>query len=268
MAKVNMETIEKYQEILRKDPNHRAFALLAEAYRELGMFPQAEKGARDGIRRHPNYVSGYVVLGRILMDMENFTESLQCFLKATELDPQNILAYHLAANSYLQLDDPKSALKFYKRVLFLNPQNEKAKKAIAKLESLTADEYEDDNFSMQKLSAGGKPNPAPQNSETSLDRSLSLIEALLVRGDLEKAKQFLLPLQDKHPNHPQVLEKWALLEESERFEEEAEPLSPVASREKQILAKKTQFLENLLQGLKKVQEQRSQFSSIDPSGSL
>ncbi|MCE3010876.1 MAG: tetratricopeptide repeat protein [Proteobacteria bacterium] len=268
MAKVSMETIEKYQEILRKDPHHRAFALLAEAYRELGLFSQAEKVARDGLRRHPHYVSGFVVLGRVLMDLENFIEGLKCFLKATELDPQNILAYHLAANCYLQLDDPKSALKFFKRVLFLNPQNEKAKKAIAKLESLTADEYEDDNFSMQKLSTPLSSAPIAGTQETSLERSLSLVEALIVRGDLDKAKKFLHPLLEKYPNHPQVLEKWALLEESERFEEEAEPLSPVASREKQILAKKTQFLENLLRGLKKVQEQRSPFSSIDPSGSL
>lgn len=62
---MKLESIEKYREILRRDPNSQVFAALADAYRELGMLADAEKTARHGVERHPSYVSGLVALGRV-----------------------------------------------------------------------------------------------------------------------------------------------------------------------------------------------------------
>jgi tetratricopeptide (TPR) repeat protein len=254
MTTVSMQSIEKYQRLLEKDPNHLVFAPLAEAYRELGMLPQAEKTVKDGISRHPNYVGGYVTYGRILIDLQNPHAAQAVLKKALELDPQNILAYHLLATTALELEDSKSALNYYKKVLFLNPQNEKARKAIQKLESLTADEFDEETFQMKKLTptqaaALAEPKTSPESLESYLERQLSLVDAYLVRSDLGKAKELLTQLSKASPNHPELQTRWELLAEQEPQEEEL-PLSPDLAREKQILKRKIQALEGVLHRIK------------------
>lgn len=257
MTTVSMKSIEKYQRLLEKDPSHLVFAPLAEAYRELGMLPQAEKTVKDGIVRHPQYVGGYVTYGRILIDLQNPRGAQAVLKKALELDPQNILAYHLLATTALDLEDSKSALNYYKKVLFLNPQNEKARKAIQKLESLTADEFDEETFQMKKLApteaalpAAKKPSPGDQ--EALLERQLSLVDAYFVRSDLAKAKELLAQLSKSSPNHPEIKNRWDLLAEQEPQEEEL-PLSPDLVREKQILKRKIQALESVLHRIKTLQ---------------
>lgn len=261
--KVSSATVENYQKILSQDPQSKVFAPLAEAYREMGLFDQAEKIARNGVQRHPQYVSGYVALGRILIEQQRFVEALEALTRASSLDPQNLLAMHLLGTAHLQLQQPKEALRAFKKVLFLNPQSEKAKKAVEKLEPLTADEFEDDVFQMRKLpaadtSAKGALNPSAtaqfqaNDASQGLDRTLSLIDALIVRNDLERAKDLVEKSLAAHPEHKGLLSRYEMLTESS-YEEDAEDISPLPAREKMIFDRKVATLEKLLRRIKKVQ---------------
>jgi len=254
MSKNLSKIIEDYRGLLQRDPNSKAFAPLAEALRENGDFQQAEIVAANGIRRHPEYVGGYVALGRILMEQARYADAGPILNKATNLDPQNLLALQLTGTLHLQNQQPKEALKAFKRILFLNPQSEKARNAVQKLESLSADEYEEDIFKYQKLSPSSHFAPASQSVSTQeLERKLSLVDALIVRNDLEKARDHLLELNSRLPNNKEIAKRFALLEESFP-EEEAMPLHPVASREKMVLEKKRKILENLLRRIKSYTE--------------
>lgn len=153
MPKIEANAIEKYQTILQKDPNSQVFAPLAEAYREMGLFKEAEQIAKNGVKRHPAFAAGFVVYARVLKDLNRLEECLKYAQKAVELSPDNIIAHHLQAEVCLLSKRPKEALKAFKMVLFLNPHSERARKAVAKLESLTADEYEDEVFEMSKIGA-------------------------------------------------------------------------------------------------------------------
>jgi tetratricopeptide (TPR) repeat protein len=251
MSKNLLKIIEDYRRLLQKDPNSKAFAPLAEALRENAEFQQAEIVAANGIRRHPDYVGGYVALGRILIEQSRFAEAGPILSKAVELDPQNLLALQLIGTLHLQMQQPKDALKAFKRILFLNPQSEKARNAVQKLESLSADEYEEDIFQYKKINATtqiNKPAVAPVSSQE-LERKLSLVDALIVRNDLEKARAHLLDLNTRLPNNKEIAKRFELLEES-LPEEEALPLHPVASREKMVFDKKRQILEDLLRRIK------------------
>ncbi|MEZ0393056.1 MAG: tetratricopeptide repeat protein [Pseudobdellovibrionaceae bacterium] len=258
MAKIPAKAIEEYHRILQKDPNSKIFAPLAEALRESGDFPQAETVAANGIRRHPEYVGGYVALGRLLLDQGRFREALPILQKACELDAENLLALHLLGTLYLQTSQPKEALKAFKRVLFLNPQSEKARNAVQKLESLSADEYEEDLFEYSgpknkaEKAPQAKENPtpaAPALSANELERKLSFVDALIVRNNLEKARSALMELNAKTPGHPEINKRFELLEEHSP-EEEAMPLQPLLSREKVVFDRKKRLLENLLQRIK------------------
>ena len=216
MSKNLLKIIEDYRRLLQKDPNSKAFAPLAEALRENAEFQQAEIVAANGIRRHPDYVGGYVALGRILIEQSRFAEAGPILSKAVELDPQNLLALQLIGTLHLQMQQPKEALKAFKRILFLNPQSEKARNAVQKLESLSADEYEEDIFQYKKINATTQINKPAVAAVTSqeLERKLSLVDALIVRNDLEKARAHLLDLNTRLPNNKEIAKRFELLEES------------------------------------------------------
>ena len=58
-----------------KDPSSIAFAQLAEEYRRGGDLNQAVKICREGLARHPGYLSAQVTLGRALMDLEEYDDA-------------------------------------------------------------------------------------------------------------------------------------------------------------------------------------------------
>lgn len=273
MPRIDASAIEKYQVILQKDPNSQVFAPLAEAYREMNMLKEAEQTARLGVKRHPNLASGFVIYARILKDLGRLEESLKQVQKAVELSPENILAHTLQAEIYLQNKRPKEALKAFKRVLFLNPQSERARKAVAKLESLTADEYEDDVFEMSKIASlkeqfwteeeekkerlGSAPKAkAEATPPRALERMLSLIDAFIVRSDLNKAKMLLSDTQTEFGDHPEILQRMKLLHSrsgammaATTDADEATPLKPLPSREKSLQQRKLEVLEMMLRNI-------------------
>lgn len=273
MPKIEASAIEKYQMILQKDPNSQVFAPLAEAYREMGLLKEAEQIARLGVKRHSNFASGYVIYARIMKEMGHPEESLKLVQKAIELSPENILAHHLQAEIYLQGKRPKEALRAFKMVLFLNPQSERARKAVAKLESLTADEYDDDVFEMSKIGSlkeqfWVEDEAKKEGSEKTvtnipatpppraLERMLSLIDAFIVRNDLNKAKMLLSDTQTEFGDHPEILQRMKLLHSrsgsmmaSSAEEDEATPLKPLVSREKSLQQRKLDVLEMMLRNI-------------------
>ncbi len=277
MSSIHLENIEKYQKIFARDPHSKVFAPLAEAYREMGMLKEAEQVARQGVQKHPDYVSGLVALGRVLLEMKSPSEA-QIFLeKAIRLTPENILAYQLLAQAFLENKQAKQALKNFKMVLFLNPQHAIAQRAVEKLESLTADEYEDELFQMQALHHDilTEQNPGPslekkedplfftatplqplqQNtamlshqkiSARALERYLSLIDAFLVRNNLEKAKTTFLEAETQFSDSPQLQQRRKLLFPEDEPPEEIHPSSDLVSRAGLVREKKLKLLEKLL----------------------
>ncbi len=219
-------------------------------YEILELLPEkeAEQVARNGIQRHPSYVSGFVCLGRILVAKKNWKEAEETLQKATSLAPENILAQQLIAQVYLQQSRPKDALKSYKYVLFLNPQSVIAKKAVEKLESLTADEYEDEVFEMKKLSEERTPSARGQQSNE-LERQLSLIDAYIVRNDVARARELISQAQRKFSNNQALAERLQMVSE-EYQPEQATEISPNLKRENLIREKKLKRLNFLLQRIK------------------
>lgn len=225
MTIINPEFIEKYQLILESTPQSKVFAPLAEAYRKLGLFKEAQQVCQRGIRANPNFASGRVAYAQLLLEQENFQLAHDEINKAIELAPENILAHNLHAEILLRLKQPKEALKAFKMLLFLNPNHSKAQKAVKKLESLTADEYDDDTFSLQKLNpslqlnnvdlkAGSFDEIKDKHPELTLahkERHLSLIDAFLARNDLDKAQSSIERTKEKFGNFNELQKRQKLI---------------------------------------------------------
>jgi tetratricopeptide (TPR) repeat protein len=268
MSQISLATLEKYQEILQKEPNSKVFAALADAYRERGLLKEAENTARKGMELHPHYIGGYVALGRLLTSQKRYDEALPILHKAVQISPENLLAYQLLGQAYIELQRPQDALKAHKMALFLNPTSERSQKAVQKLETLSATDYEEDLFQMKPLPraleslalttpsipvAKAKPGSAPNEDPLRrLERQLSLIDALLVRNELKKAKHMVDDLFQEFPEHPQVRRRWELLKDDE--EDEAEPLRPLLSRERAVVEKQILSLQKILKKLEDMRQ--------------
>ncbi len=269
--KIDAATVEKYQKILEKDPNSQVFAPLAEAYREMGMLPEAQKVVTSGVQRHPQFVAGLVTYARIYRDLKQPGRALEALKTATSLSSENILAHQLMGEIYLNNKNPKEALRAFKMVLFLNPQSQIAQKAVQKLESLTADEYEEEVFSMTKLpELHAEPQediellpevvsnpmivkPMATTQQKAMERMLSLIDAFIVRNDLEKAHALLKDTRLEFGENAEIQRRMKTLQVRYNDSDEATPLRPLQPRDQVLRERKIEVLQMML---RKIEEYR------------
>lgn len=262
--------VAKYQEMLAKDPNSKVFAPLADAYRQMNMVNEALEICKEGVRKHPDFSGGRIALANIYLDTDLPESALNELLKAHRVAPENIAAISKLAELNLQLKKPKEALRFYKKLLFLSPQNIKASAAVSKLESLTADEYEDDElFRMQRLGdieKGVSPSSPqiqienePEDTDYKVERIVTLADAFFARNDLEKANQILIQGENELGSHPQIVKRLKILHlrqldkiQPPKTQADLQPPTPRAQSQKDRQIEK---LQDLLKKFKALQKQ-------------
>jgi tetratricopeptide (TPR) repeat protein len=274
MAKLEPSVIEKYQSILAKDPSSQVFAPLAEAYREMGMLKEASQIVTAGVQRHPQFVGGLITFAKILREAQQIEKALESLKKATELAPENVLAHQLTAELQLELKNPKDALKSFKMILFLNPTSHSAQRAIQKLEALTADEYEDEVFSMKRLPDINWETPTPSSErlddlasldssyrvtpptrDKAFERMLSLIDAFIVRNDLDKAQALLNDTAKEFGEQPELEKRRKSLKIRNNESDEPVNLKPLRKREDLIQEQKLITLRLMLRNIQEYSAQ-------------
>jgi hypothetical protein len=156
-------------------------------------------------------------------------------------------------------------------MLFLNPSNVKAQKAIQKLEALTADEFEDDLFAMQpvqeltekpvqkQISEGPQTPQSTADKIKGIERFVSLADAYIVRNDLERAEVTLQKALQEFGSRPEILSRLDLLlsrQEGSEDSEEPEKIQPVAHREQLSVERTLLVLNAVLQNIRQIRTQR------------
>ncbi len=210
--------IERYQLIYEKDPSSKVFAPLAEAYRRMGLIDEAIDLAKSGVKRHPQFASGRVALGKCYFQKNQFLTAIDQLKVAVGLSPENILAHQILAQCYIKLKKPTEALNAYKMVLFLNPHDENIFKTVRDLEAkvFTGVDIQDldnteDDYSLKRLAEIDEPQngaiepTAPISEE--LDRDLALWDARFDRGDWAAAKTQIQGLLGKFSDHLEVIKR-------------------------------------------------------------
>jgi tetratricopeptide (TPR) repeat protein len=93
----NNPRIEALRRRLEKDPASIAFAQLAEEYRREGDYQQAITICREGLTRHPGYLSAQVTLGRALIERKQFDDARQELEAVLSVAPDNLAAIRALA---------------------------------------------------------------------------------------------------------------------------------------------------------------------------
>ena len=115
--------IKKYEDTLERDPNSYCFAPLSELYRKLGMVDDAIIVAKRGCEIHPEYVGGYMALGRAYLEKGMNAESREALEKVIRVTPDNLLAQRILSKIYIDAGEVVAAEKSLIIILSQNPDD-------------------------------------------------------------------------------------------------------------------------------------------------
>ncbi len=84
--------IEELKRRVQSDPASIAFAALAEEFRRSGRFEEAIAVCKQGLQRHPSYISAHVTLGRALLEIGEYEEAREELEHVLRVAPENLAA--------------------------------------------------------------------------------------------------------------------------------------------------------------------------------
>lgn len=116
----------------------RYFAPLANEYRKAGDPDRAIEICRTYLPQQPSHMSGHIVHGQALFDSGRGEEAAAVFKQALTLDPENVIALRYLGDIARAEGDSAGAMRWYGKVLELDPRNEEMANRITALASPSA----------------------------------------------------------------------------------------------------------------------------------
>ena len=115
--------IKKFEDILAKDPNSYCFAPLSELYRKLGLLDDAIGVAQRGTDVHPEYVGGYMALGRAYYEKGVREKSKEALERVARATPENLLAQKILFQIYYDEGNTPAAERALQLLVTFNPED-------------------------------------------------------------------------------------------------------------------------------------------------
>ncbi len=119
--------IDRYKDIMQKDPNSREFLTLAELYRKLGVAEEATKILRDGLTRHPAYVEARLAMARVYLTQGQVEDATREFEEVIRQDTGNFVAYKLLGEIAMQKQDSEKAAERFGFAYRIKPDDPECK---------------------------------------------------------------------------------------------------------------------------------------------
>ena len=129
-----MPPLSKYLKIYEKNPDSKVFAPLADSYRRLGMYEEALKVLKKGLRLYPGHTSAQVILAHTYYDTQKYVQALKILEPLASQNFYNHTLQKLYAKTNLRLGRESKALEGLKHLLFINPGDKEVIEILKKLE--------------------------------------------------------------------------------------------------------------------------------------
>lgn len=126
------ERIQKCEKILSENPGSQIFAALADSYRRRGLLDRAFAICREGLRRHPNYGPGHLVMAKLHLERRMFELAEREARLAMELEGRTRVTEILLAEIYLGHGRFADALALLEPLAATGPRDPQIKTLITK----------------------------------------------------------------------------------------------------------------------------------------
>jgi tetratricopeptide (TPR) repeat protein len=206
------ELFERY----RKSPDSYVFVLLADACRKIDRVDEALEICEAGIKRHPDYASGYVVKAKCLHDLGKYEDARGTFESVLAIDEHNLVAL-----KYLGMIEAKagrfdSARGYLQHILKLDPANREIKKALLEVDEQEQLETGGTTGSSRTPQEAGGPGGAATPGAIELEASdelatITLADIFASQGYRDKALKIYREVLAKEPGNELVQQKIAVL---------------------------------------------------------
>ncbi|KAA3657446.1 MAG: hypothetical protein DWQ10_13250 [Calditrichaeota bacterium] len=190
--------------LLQQNPDSIIFARVAEALLAKGKTDEAIRICEEGIRKHPFYVTGHMVLGKCYLRNKMFDLAEKEFKRVLLFEPKHIAAHKYTGDLMKEAGWAEACLKSYGEILKIDPLNKelqqeyekikqdvaKEQKVVAPADTVVADSSAQSDFKITQFSEPGSAKAKPEETEdfTPMETSSINIEDDLFVED-EKSSQ-------------------------------------------------------------------------------
>jgi tetratricopeptide (TPR) repeat protein len=195
-----------------RDPDGRAFAPLADAYRRKGDLAEAESLLQDGLGRLPDFATGRLVAALVRREQGRLEEAMSELDRLLELDPRNVMGLVERAGVSARLGDREGALQDAELALELEPGHAGAEAVLDDLEEPTG---ELEGMEAEEAVTTDEASPAPEAASAPAGPSRTgefggavptrtLGELYVRQGALERAVGVYERLVEASPDDPEL----------------------------------------------------------------
>ena len=117
------ERIEKCRKILSEHPDSQIFAALAEAYRKKGELDKSFEICRGGLKNHPDYGAGHLIMAKVNFDREMYSEAEKELLLAIKADGRTRVTEQLLAQIMVKKGEFREAKSIVEKLLSTDKRN-------------------------------------------------------------------------------------------------------------------------------------------------
>ena len=121
MADVDPNELERYLRLFQENPDSRVFAPLADLFRRLKKYQEAEEVCREGLKRHPYYAGGKVALAQIFFDTGRVDQALEEVESVVTYYPDNLLARKILVKALASVGHRDRAAREFEALKALAP---------------------------------------------------------------------------------------------------------------------------------------------------
>ncbi|MFH1699984.1 MAG: roadblock/LC7 domain-containing protein [Candidatus Zixiibacteriota bacterium] len=181
------ERIAKCSKILDENPGSQIFAALAEALRKKGDLDKAFRVCQNGLKIHPDYGSGHLVMAKINMDKGMYDWAEIEAMRAVELDGETRTNELLLSEIYIYKNEFNKACRLLEKLHESDPGNEQIKKLLEIARKIPLEQHNQPNSDYSAptpLVVNAGVSPASREREHSAPVQTMTQEAPPVKSDL------------------------------------------------------------------------------------
>ncbi|RMD98178.1 MAG: hypothetical protein D6814_08045, partial [Calditrichaeota bacterium] len=130
----NDPQFERLKSRLQQNPDSLLFARVAENLLNRGQVEEAVRVCEEGIRKHPYYVTGHMVLGKCYLQKKLFDLAEKEFKRVLLFDPKYIAAHKFYGDLMREVGWENTCEMSYRKILQIDPLDRSAREMIETLE--------------------------------------------------------------------------------------------------------------------------------------